>query len=288
MLRSSCLTRTTACLNAFGFVFLLSASVAPMFVISSLRGEADILTTHLSVNLNIGHGLFERNVCHGPSRPDEAILQSFGLSCHEEFQLQGCHRPSSEQSLKQQKHCDDFEFMQGMEVVALMAVFAASVLGGLFQRGLGKNNRKWVWGMGSGMATFVAMVCASAVVFRLQTSDLVNSDDFTDKVCIQVLELDLCRGYGISFFLQTMAVFLLGMALLGNVALVLVSRLHPEEEGGLVTNYREPLIAVPSSDGRYVIARSVSVARSTPVRQLAPTMTIIQPPPPLPAVVDVA
>lgn len=280
--RSSCLARTTACLNAFAFVFLFSASVAPLFVVSSLRGEADILTTHLSVNLNIGHGLFERNVCHGPSRPDEAILQSFGLSCHEEFQLQGCRRPRSEQSLKQQKHCDDIVFMQVMEVLALAAVFSASVLGGLFQRG---KQRKWVWGMGSGVATFVAMVCASAVVSRLQASDLVDRDDFSDKVCIQVLELDLCREYGISFFLQTTAVMLLGVALLGNVALVLVSRWRPEDEDNadnswLAANHREPLIAVPSWDGRYVLARSVTVARSTPVRALAPTATSVPPPVP--------
>jgi len=59
---------------------LLLGSTLPMWVVTSFRGEGRLLVVDFSVDMNVGDGLWLRNVCFG-SRVSEDILNKAGLSC---------------------------------------------------------------------------------------------------------------------------------------------------------------------------------------------------------------
>lgn len=233
-----------------------------MFVITSLRGDTLFQDKQVHMSLNMGHGLFERSVCFGP-RPSNELLSAFGLSCDGEMQTAGCaHQHAT--TKRKQAHCDDFKYMQRMEFLALLAALLGSMLSSASQAQ--NMSKRALLGFMACLATLVAFSTASAVIVRLNQSDMVDFDGTEDSwQCTEVFGIEVCHGYGVSFILQGLALGMLSTALmvglmstLADYCRALRGDLQEEEVVMDIANAREPLIGVHSRRG-YVIARPLVV-----------------------------
>jgi len=127
--RESSLVRLSSFCLCLAFLTLVLASVLPMFVVTSLQGHGKLLIAEFDVDLQIGDGLWKRNVCFGGSKPDEEVLKQFGLTCKGQLQLDHCDDEGL--SDKQEEHCDQFMLLQGMQSLAIFSTFVASFVGSL-------------------------------------------------------------------------------------------------------------------------------------------------------------
>lgn len=210
-----------------------------MFVVTSLRGNAKVLLAEVNVDLSIGDGLFQKNVCFGGSKPEESFLNHFGLTCQGTRQTSFCEE--SHLSPSQEEHCDDFKLMQGLESLALVAVFFSAFLVSL----TGACYRSPIFRLTLRLVTIVTLLvaisCASSVMNLLKDSDMVDERSFS---CQKVLGADLCYEYGASYVLQWISIGALCIALFLNIILLFVTP---------ATSYTEivrvPLIQSQTTEG---------------------------------------
>jgi hypothetical protein len=162
--RESGLIRLSSFCICLALMFLIIASVLPMFVVTSLQGEAKVLIANLNVDLMIGDGLWKRNVCFGDSQPSEDTLKAFGLTCRGQLQTYHCENHEADLTEKEQQHCDDFYLLQGMESLAIFSTFITAFIVSLARSCATVPIMRTAFRLSSIVGILISISAASAVI----------------------------------------------------------------------------------------------------------------------------
>jgi len=206
-----------------GFFFLILASVLPMWVVASFKGDGKIpaLGKDFDVDVSIGDGLWKRNVCYGGDKPDEDVLQKVGLTCKGQRQTSHCSDDNVPD--KVQEHCDDFYAIQVTESLSIFFILFSVFLGTLGRSCATTSVARKALRATSIISMFIALCTTGSVISMVKHSDMVHDHHFK---CKDVFGADLCYGYGAAFGLQWAAVF----ALLVTVILYLLLLIVPSDD----------------------------------------------------------
>ena len=79
----------SAILGLTSILFLWLSLILPMWVVGSFKGNGQVGAVKFEVDVNLGDGLWRRNVCFGKSDP-QGILEKAGLSCKPRYQTGAC------------------------------------------------------------------------------------------------------------------------------------------------------------------------------------------------------
>jgi hypothetical protein len=212
--------------SCFAVLALLLGSALPMWVVTSYRGVGHVLVVDFSVDLNMGDGLWMRNVCFGGTKPSEDMLNKAGLTCEGTLQTDGCDSESL--SSAQRDHCDTFFAAQALESGAIFVALLAWLMGACLSRDRLRFSPS--------IASLLAAAFALSVIGVLGDSYMFNDSERFH--CSQVLGADLCTGYGAALHFQSLGV----VACLARVFFELMLACSPAapEGGGLVM--RVPLL----------------------------------------------
>jgi hypothetical protein len=235
--RRTSTSRSASCCACLALLLLTIAAFMPMWVVTSFYGHAKLLAVNMNVDLVVGDGLFKRNVCYGDSRPDEELMQRFGLTCKGSLQTAGCD-DQSDLTNAEKDHCDDFMLLQAFATASLFFVFV-----GLIFSGMAAHLRFQLF------RTFLrigALACMSlALMSACVTVSLVHESDMVQDIPLQCNDVfgdaHLCRRYGASMVLQWLAIVALMFAVVNN--LMLLCCVSDEE----IKTARIPLLADPNS-----------------------------------------
>jgi len=207
-----------SCCTFLAFISLIIAAFVPMFVMTHLTGHAKLLFKEFDVEVAIAQGLWKRNVCYGKDRPEESTLQKFGLTCKGTAQTSHCDDDMLTDKAKDR--CDHYELMQGMQTLALFAVFIAGVMGAFARRCATVKYMGCIMKFGHVVALVVGVSAAISVISLVKDSDMVHENTFG---CEDVFEADLCHGWGPSYALQWTGIVELLIAVVLSVVLLFIA-----------------------------------------------------------------
>ena len=179
---------------SIALVSLLIASFSPLFVITKVNGETDMFFVKFSVDFEIGSGLFHRDRCYGHV-PEEDTLNRWGLSCSGVSQTLGCG--NSPLSSKTKAHCEHFKFMQTLQIISMIATGVALVT----------HSRSY--SLVTTILVTAALITSTLVLYQvIHTPELMEfkPDEVRIWECRKLIgEVQLCHGFGSSFYLQILA-----------------------------------------------------------------------------------
>lgn len=216
--KASRMIGTVSCCTFLAFVTLMIAAFVPMFVMTHLTGHAKLLFKEFDVEIAIAQGLWKRNVCYGKDRPEENTLKKFGLTCEGTMQTEHCD--DNKLTDKQRDRCDHYELMQGMETLALFAVFIAGVMGAFARNCATVKYMGCIMKFGHVVALAVGVSAAISVISLVKDSDMVHENTFG---CEDVFDANLCHGWGPSYALQWTGIVELLIALVLSVILLFMA-----------------------------------------------------------------
>jgi hypothetical protein len=114
MNKLNAVSAATGCLVV---LFLLLSLLLPTWVVGSFKGDGHFGLVQFTVDLNMGDGLWKRNVCFGESAP-ENLLQKAGLSCSGTQQTKGCGAANLTDDKR--KECRMFYAAQTLQILAVI------------------------------------------------------------------------------------------------------------------------------------------------------------------------
>lgn len=223
--RRTSLFRVSTALLCLASLFLILAAAIPGVVYTSLRGEYSAAGKSVKVDMYISQGLFSGGVCHGKHRPDDDVLKKLGIDCSGHKQTKGCNKDDLPKAFKER--CEDFHYMQGNAIAAIIFSIFAFVLATRSVSGLMDNDAcKMFDRYGGPLLSLIALCCAAAVLGRIKDSDIGSFNEKNDGKgwgCSKYLGTELCHEYGPSYHLEAISVAFLAIVFVCSLFLAVTA-----------------------------------------------------------------
>ena len=111
--------------NIFILLGIGLSLVLPRWVVGSYRGNGHAGFVDFNVDVQMGDGLWRRNVCFGKSAPED-LLNKAGLSCKGSSQTNNCGADHKTDDKKEE--CTMFYAAESLQVFAMFFAFCSCVI----------------------------------------------------------------------------------------------------------------------------------------------------------------